>query len=58
MDEIRSQVLSLLNRTLAMEEASTRFKTPAEFAAWLDEEFMARDPQVPLANLYVLIDGL
>jgi hypothetical protein len=58
VDEIRAEVNDLVARAVELQEAANQARTPSEFAAWLDQEFILRDPQVPLANMYVLIEDI
>jgi len=58
MDDLRLELSRLVERASKAEQAAWRAKTPEEFAEWLDSDFLNRDPQVPLANLYVLIEDL
>ena len=58
MDDLRLALSQLVERASKAEQAAWRVKSLEEFAEWLDSDFLNRDPQVPLANLYVLIEDL
>jgi hypothetical protein len=58
MDDIRLALSRLVERASKAEQAAWRSKTPEEFAEWLDSDLLNRDPQVPLADMYILIEDM
>lgn len=55
MGELRQAALILAGRANAIVVASVEAATPEEFAKWLDADYLNRDPQLPLADLFELI---